>query len=175
MDVLTAPDLPSSAAPEPSRLHDLLEGARRAYDWIVLDLPAVFHRTSLLAWSESDDAFLVATPELPSLHLARKAVNLLAQIGFPRERFRVVINRTSRKDELRDSDMEKIFSAPVHASLPDDYLALDRVVTMGQALNGDTELGRAVEDVARRLAGVPAVEKRRTAAVMTARPAFSES
>jgi hypothetical protein len=46
---------------------------------------------------------------------------------------------------------------------------------MGQALSGDSELGRAVEDVARRLAGVQAVEKRRAAAVLAARPAFSES
>ncbi|MBM3744360.1 MAG: MinD/ParA family protein [Acidobacteria bacterium] len=175
LDVLTAPDMPNGEQPEPSRLHDLLEGARRTYGWIILDLPAIFHRTSLLAWSESDDAFLVATPELPSLHLARKAVNLLSQIGFPRERYRVLINRSSRRDELRNSDMEKIFNVPVHASVPDDYLALDRVVTMGQALNGDSELGRAVEDVARRLAGVPAAEKRRSAVVLTARPVFSES
>jgi len=48
-------------------------------------------------------------------------------------------------------------------------------VTMGQPLSGDCEVGRAVEDFARRLGGVPAGAKRRGAVVMEARPAFSQS
>ncbi len=175
LDVLTAPEVPSGEGVEPSRLHDLLEGARRTYDWTLVDLPSIFHRTSLLALTESDDAFLVTTSELPSLHLARKAVNLLAQLGFPRERYRVLINRVSRRDTLRGSDMEKIFNAPVHACIPNDYCALDRAVAMGQPLGGEGELGRAVEGLAGRLAGVPAGEKRRSGVVLEARPAFSES
>ena len=175
LDVLTAPQVPSGELVEPSRLHDLLEGARRAYDWTLLDLPSIFNRTSLLAWTESDDAFLVATSDLASLHLARKAINLLAQLGFPRERYQVLINRVSRRDGLRGSDLEKIFSAPVRACFPNDPCALDRAVTMGQPLAGDCELGRAIEDLARRLAGVPGGEKRPSGMVLQARPAFSES
>lgn len=175
LDVLAAPEVPTSDLIEPGRLHDLLERARRLYDWIILDVPAIFHRTSLLALSESDDAFLVATSELPSLHLARKAVNLLTQLGFARERFRVLINRTSRRDGLLSSDMEKIFNAPVHASFPNDGPSLDRVVTMGQPLGGDCELGRALENFARRLSGVPAANQRRNSAVLEALPAFSQS
>jgi len=137
LDVLTAPELPSSDSIEPSRLHDLLESARRAYDWTLLDVPSIFHRTSLLALSESDEGFLIATPELPSLHLARKAVRLLTQLGLPPERYRVLINRVSRRETLRGSDVEKILNAPVHACVPQDFGALDRAITMGQSLGGD--------------------------------------
>lgn len=175
LDVLAAPEMPSGEAIEPSRLHDLLEYARRLYDWIILDLPAIFHRTSLLALSESDGAFLVSTSELPSLHLARKAVNLLAQLGFGKERFQIVINRAGKRDGLKASDMQKIFNSPVHATFPDDYCSLDRVVTLGQPLGTDCELGRAVEDFARRLAGVAPGEKRRSAVAMSPQPVFSES
>jgi pilus assembly protein CpaE len=175
LDVLAAPEVPSGEAIEPSRLHDLLEYARRLYDWIILDLPAIFHRTSLLALSESDGAFLVSTSELPSLHLARKAVNLLAQLGFGKERFQIVINRAGKRDGLKASDMQKIFNSPVHATFPDDYCSLDRVVTLGQPLGTDCELGRAVEDFARRLAGVAPGEKRRSAVAMSPQPVFSES
>lgn len=175
LDVLAAPEVPGSDFVEPSRLHDLLEQARRLYDWTVLDLPAIFYRTSLLAVSESDDAFLVSTAELPSLHLARRAVSLLVQLGLSKERFRMVINRVSKRDELRSSDMEKVFDCPVHATFPNDGLSLDRVVTMGQPLGGKCELGRAVEEFARRLAGVPAGEKRHSSTVLEARPIFSES
>jgi pilus assembly protein CpaE len=175
LDVLAAPEVPGSQSVEPSRLHDLLERARRLYDWTVLDLPAIFHRTSLLALSEADDAFLVSTSELPSLHLARRAVSLLLQLGLPKERFRMVINRLAKREDLRSSDMEKIFNCPVHATFPNDGLSLDRVITMGQPLSGECALGRAVEDFARRLAGVPAGEKRRSSTVLEARPVLSES
>jgi hypothetical protein len=71
--------------------------------------------------------------------------------------------------------MQKIFNSPVHATFPDDYCSLDRVVTLGQPLGTDCELGRAVEDFARRLAGVAPGEKRRSAVAMSPQPVFSES
>jgi len=42
----------------------------------------------------------------------------------------------------------------VHASLPNDYFALHRVVTLGQPLGAENDLGRAIENVAQRLCGV---------------------
>ena len=44
--------------------------------------------------------------------------------------------------------MEKLFNCPVHASLPNDYFSLHRVVTLGQPLGTDGDLGRAIENVA---------------------------
>ena len=82
VDVLPAPAVPREVAMEPGRLRQVLEQAKHLYDWVILDLPAIFHRTSLLALAESDRAFLISTSELPSLHLARKAVSLLRQLGI---------------------------------------------------------------------------------------------
>jgi pilus assembly protein CpaE len=134
-------------------LHEFLERARSVYDWIVLDLPAVFHRGSLLALPEADRAFLVTTPELPSLHLARKAVSLLAQLGFGRERVHVLVNRLERRSGLAPSDVEKILNAPVYRSFPDDYFSLDRALAEGDALPSGCELARTVEEFAGCLAG----------------------
>ena len=44
--------------------HAVLEHARLNYDWVVIDLPVVFQRLSLMTISESDRAFLVSTSEL---------------------------------------------------------------------------------------------------------------
>jgi len=49
--------------------------------------------------------------------------------------------------------MEKLFGCGVHASLPNDYFALHRVVTLGQPLGAENDLGRAIESVAQRLCG----------------------
>ncbi len=160
---------------EQSALHDAIEYMRLLYDWVVIDLPVVFHQISLLSLSESDEAYLISTSELPSLHLARKAVNLLGQLGIGKDRFRIVVNRVHRKDGITGSDMEKIFNSPVHASLPNDYFSLHRVVTLGQPLGLDSELGRAIDALAGRLAGAPAAERRRPSGMLEAKPALSQT
>jgi pilus assembly protein CpaE len=151
IDILPAPAMPYAEPLDPARLKALTEQARLVFDWIVLDLPAVASQTSLMALAECDRAFIVSTAELPSLHVTRKAISLINQLGFPRERFNVLVNRTDRNDEMSSADMEKLFGCAVHARLPNDYFSLHRVVTLGQPLGNDCELGRAIETVARNL------------------------
>jgi pilus assembly protein CpaE len=151
VDILPAPALPYADPLDGARLRMLAEQARWVYEWVILDLPTIFTRTSLMTVSECDRAFIVSTAELPSLHLTRKALNLVDRLGFPRERFNVLVNRVDKRDDIGVADMEKLFGSPVYARLPNDYFALHRVVTLGQPLGADCELGRAIEGVAQRL------------------------
>ena len=153
VDILAAPDTPYTGAIDAARLHALLEYTRVNYDWIVIDLPVVFQRLSLLAISESDRAFLISTAELPSLHLARKAVNLLEHLGFPKERFQIMINRVNRRDEIAKTDIERLLNCGIDARVPNDYFSLHRAVTLGQPVDGHSELGKAIEGFAGRLSG----------------------
>lgn len=171
VDVLPAPEIPESVAVEPNRLHDILEFARMLYEWVILDGPAIPHRSALLALSESDEAFLVSTSELASLHLTRRAVNVLEQLGFGRDRFRVLINRTSKRDGIGGADMEKIFKCPVHATFPNDYFSLHRVISLGQSLTADNDLGKAIQNLASRLVKLAREEKRRVAEALEEQPA----
>lgn len=167
VDVLAAPDKPSSALVDAAKLHDLLEYARLIYDWIVIDAPAVFHRNALLAVSESDQTYIVSTSDLASLHLARKALNLLVQVGFSKDRYQIVMNRMSKRDEIGGSDIEKIFNCPVYATLPNDYFALHRVISLGQPLAVDCDLGKAIATLAARVSGAGQNDKRHSGSAAT--------
>ena len=156
VDILPAPETPYAGMIDSGQLHTVLEYARQNYEWIVIDLPVVFQRLSLMTISESDRAFLIATSELPSLHLGRKAVNLLVQLGFPKERFQILMNRVNKRDEIAVSDIEKLFNCAVHSRFPNDYFSLHRAVTLGQPVDGHSELGRAIETLAARLSGAMA-------------------
>jgi pilus assembly protein CpaE len=153
VDILPAPAAPYAEEIDASRLRVLIEHARRLYSYVILDLPAVFHRSSLMAISECEVAYLVSTPELPSLHLTRKALTMIDQIGFPKNRFQVLLNRVDKRDDLSISQMEQLFGAKVHANLPNDYFSLHRVVTLGQPLGPEGDLGKAVEGLAHRISG----------------------
>jgi len=148
VDVLPSPDSLSVSTPDPSKLRRILECARPVYDWVIVDLPSVFERLSLLMLPEADHGFLVTTPELPSLHLTRKAVSLLAQMGLRSENFHVVVNRAGRADEVTLEAMAKIFQAPVYATFPNDYLSLHKALSAGQPI-GSCALERALWEFAR--------------------------
>lgn len=153
IDVLASPEQPYGQLVDQASVHHLLEFARTLYDWIIVDAPSVFHRTSLTVLSECEQAFLISSSDLASLHLARKAVSLLTQLGLPRERYQMVINRLSRRDGIGGADIEKIFNCPVYASLPNDYFSLHRVISLGQPLTADCELGKAIVHFAAKISG----------------------
>jgi len=93
-------------------------------------------------------------------------------VGFEKERFQVLMNRVDKRDGLGIANMEKLFNCPVYANLPNDYFSLHRVVTLGQPLGTEGELGKAIENVALRLCGAPSVKKPPVAA-REMRPALS--
>ena len=173
VDILPAPETPYSGVVDPSRLHAVLEYARLNYDWVVIDLPVLFQRLSLMTISEADRTFLVSTSELPSLHLARKAVNLLDQLGFPKDRFQIMINRINHRDEIAGGDIEKLFNCSVHSRIPNDYFSLHRAVTLGQPVDGHCEIGKAIESLAERISGAPAVERNKKPPLSEAKAVLS--
>ena len=144
--------LPAGAFGRTASLRELLERARGAYDWIVVDLPAVFHRSSLLALPESDRAFLVTTADLASLHLARKALGLLLQLGFGKDRVRVLVNRIERRTGLQRPDVEKILNLPVDRSFPLERFAGGRAGAPLDPAASGSDLGKEIAEFAAALA-----------------------
>ncbi len=155
--VLPAPASPLRQLPEPDRVGAFLDSARQSFDWVLADLPPVFERLSLFVMSQADRVYLLATPELPTLHLSRKALAALQQLGFPSERVRIVLNRVDRRGETALASVERLFPASLEARLPDDSFAIQTAMLDGAAVGAGTEYGKAVAALAAGLAG----EKRR--------------
>jgi pilus assembly protein CpaE len=174
VDVLPAPAAAHDLSVDPERCREVLESVRRLYDWVILDLPAIFYRASLQAIADSDCVFLVTTPELPCLHLARKAVSLLAQYGIGKDRLRVLVNRMTKGGGVDESDLEKILNSPVQRCFPNDYVSLHRTVALGGEIDAECALGKAIEDFTGRLAGVARNEKRGASPMFDARLALAE-
>lgn len=174
VDILTAPEMPYTQPVDQARLHHVLEYAKRLYDWVILDLPSIFHHISLVSLSESDSGFLVSTSELSSLHLTRKAVGLLTQLGIERERYQVIVNRSAKSDNMGLSEYGKLFGCRVPSLMPNDYFSLHRAVTLGQPLR-EGDLGRVIDSFAASLGGPAAADTRRAGALLQAKPVLSQS
>ncbi len=145
IEVLPAPAQPPSETPNLARLNEVLETARHTYDWTVVDLPAMFERLSLLALAEADAYYMVTGADLPSLHLARRAVTLLQTSGVARDRVRVIVNGISKRDGLAPADLAKILSGPVEAMMPRDAAV---------SAAADSEFGKAIHSLAAKVKAV---------------------
>ena len=159
LDILASPATPYAEPVDPNRLRVLIEYARHLYDWIIIDTPTIFSQSGLMAILEAEKAFVVTTADLPSLHLTRKAVNMINHIGFPKERLYALMNRVDKRDGLGIANMDKLFNCPVYANFPNDYFSLHRAVSLGRPLGPEGDLGKAIEGVARRICGVPDAKK----------------
>jgi len=85
---------------------------------------------------QHDCALLVTTPELPSLHLARRAIRYLGRLGFPRDRVQILLNRINRREELARAHLERLFECAVHSRLPNDFFSLNRLAALGEPIVG---------------------------------------
>ena len=152
VDVLAAPEAPYEGKIDYRGLNAVIEYARLNYEWVLVDLPCVFDRLSLMILSNADKALIVTTAELPSLHLARKAGQMLEHLGLPKERCQLLVNRVERRDELSKTDLNKILNIAICSKIPNDFASVNRFVTLGEPLDPSCELGKSIDDLARRIA-----------------------
>lgn len=154
MDILPAPEKPYTLPIEPYRVHECIEYARSVYEYLVIDLPAIYEKVSFATLNEADQIYLVANSELPTLFLARKTLALLEEMGFQKEQIRVLVNRLTKREELTLGDMEKIFRFPIHATFPSDYPNVRRALTEGKPVEDGSDLGTACRKFAEGIVGV---------------------
>ena len=69
--------------------------ARRTYDYVVIDTFPLFDRTIMAILDLSDAAYVVAENVVPTLKTVRGFFKLLEDVGFDKQKWRIVINRFS--------------------------------------------------------------------------------
>lgn len=153
VELLPAPREPQVNVADPVRFFEALEPVRRIYDWVVIDLPVFYERLSLIALPFADVFYLVSTPDLGSLHLARRALGLIETLGFPKTAARILVNRMPKRDGLAVSDLQRIFGVPVEAVLPADEAALEgrlHALAEGGPCSPSSDFGRVLQSLAAR-------------------------
>jgi pilus assembly protein CpaE len=162
VSLLAAPMEPSLAeqvsADAVTRILALL---RATYPLTIIDGPALFTDQLLAALDSSDQVVLVGSMDVPSIKNLRLAINTLQQLGHPRERLKLVLNRADSKVGLRPQEVEKSLGAEIDVQIPssrDVPLSINQGMPM--ALNrGRSPVVTAIEELLPRLdvelAGVP--------------------
>ena len=121
LDVLPAPLRPEEAeAIAEHKVAQLVTAAAEAYDVIVADTSPFFHGPALSTLDRTDLLLLVCAPDVPTLKNVRLTLQTLQLLGFPEERVRLVLNRSSADVGLGAREIGAVLGSPVDFELPTD-------------------------------------------------------
>jgi len=141
MDVLPAGRLNPEFRIEGTQVRHILEFARRSYRAICVDLSGNLERYSLEIMHESKKIFLVCTPEIPSLHLAREKLAFLNNADLA-DRVVVLLNRAQKRSLISPEQIESLLGVPVMMQFPNDYQGVHRALQLGKPVDSTSELGK---------------------------------
>lgn len=142
-----------------TQIRYLLEFARRNHSAICVDLSGNLERYSIEIMHESKRVFLIVTPEIPTLHLAREKLKYLTNIDLG-DRISVVLNRTHKRAVITPEQVENLLGVPVMTCLSNDYQGIHRALQSGRCVDPATDLGRQFKAFATAILdkAAPAVE-----------------
>jgi Flp pilus assembly CpaE family ATPase len=141
LDILPAGRLDPQTRVEPMQIRQLVSFARRFYSSICIDLSGNMEKFSLEVMQESKKIFLVCTPEIPSLHLARQKFSLLQSLDLG-DRVCVLLNRSQKRPIIGVDQIQQLLGVPVFMEFPNDYRGVHTALTTGREVDAASDLGR---------------------------------
>jgi len=145
------------------KLSHLLEVAQTTFDHTIVDLPTNLDEEQVKIITRHTATILVVlTPELPSIWRTERLLSYLTGLHAA-EKVRIILNRSTRSDEIPDADIERLLRMPLYCKLPNEYVACIKAINSGTLLDaGNTKnLGKSLISLAADVAGLPGVEARR--------------
>jgi pilus assembly protein CpaE len=147
LDVLHSGPLNPNVNVEAANIHDLAQFWLRNYDVVCVDLSGNLERYSLEILRDSQQVFLVCTPEVPSLHLTREKLAFLKGLDLD-SRVSIVLNRVSKQSLLTPQQVQDVLGVPVMHNFINDYQAVNTATRAGEFVDPKSKLGLQFSELA---------------------------
>ena len=152
LDVLVAPDSEPNPRAELFRgIADFFEFVRRAYRYVVVDMPPALYASSRDVVRISDLVFVVHTPEVVSRAHADRRSNEIFNLGLERARVLGILNRADSKTPRTVDGVFMGHGLRQFATVRNDYAALNDAEMGGRLAADESRLGQDALALARKI------------------------
>jgi pilus assembly protein CpaE len=162
--VLAAPEDPTHANEVlPEHIDALLRLARQQYDFVVLDIGRNLDAVSVRALDQADMIFPILQATLPYIRDGKRMLSVFRSLGYREEKIHLIVNRHANSGDIRLSDCEKAYGKSMYRTIPNHYEAAAASVNQGVPvlqLARSSPVSKALQEMARQLAGEPEAEQR---------------
>ncbi len=122
--------LPEEIAEE--RIIHLLDVLDAAYQEIIIDLPRRIDRLTAAILERLDQVVVVAQQSVTHMQDTKRLLTILNEdLGISPDRVQIVINRFSKKSEVRHEDFKNAFPGVNIETVPSDYAQVSASINLG--------------------------------------------
>jgi pilus assembly protein CpaE len=135
-------------------VQSILEALREHYECTLVDTGYANLESTLAAMDYADVILVVVGMDLPRLRDGKLYLKNLLSANYPKDKIRVVVNRSGGSKEIAASEVESILEFPVLAQLPSDDGMVNSSVNLGQPFavaSPHRPLSRAIYNLAEAL------------------------
>ena len=104
------------------------------YEYVVIDTPHDFSETAMIMLDEADYIFLLMAPEMASVRAASAALNTYWELGYPRDKVKIVMNHIFEAPGLNRSKIEKALNVDIDYVIPYCSDALLKAINVGSPI-----------------------------------------
>jgi len=158
LSVLPAPlSLEDAESVDSWRLRGVIQTCRSTYDFTFLDLPHSVDERSVVGLDEADQILLICDMLLPSIRRTIRATELFSELGYKRDKIKLVINRYYDSHEVSLDEIARHVNHPIHWLVPYESRSVMNSLNSGQTLDlvaPNSEVARSLAALARVTAGL---------------------
>lgn len=129
------------------RLPALLTCLLGHFDYVVADGVRDFGDCALPVLDMADRIALVLTQDVQAIRRAARVSQLFRKLGYPEHKVHVVVNRHSGKAPVEESEIERVLSMPIAATVRNDYARLRQSLDEGALLHDIARTAPVTYDV----------------------------
>jgi pilus assembly protein CpaE len=119
VQVLAAPKDPSDADRiHPADVARVIEAVRAKFDYVVVDTPAALTEIVLAAFDLSDELYIMATMDLPSVRNMGVFLNTMDKLKIPSENVKLILNKAEKDVGIDVDQITKLFAQGFSSVLP---------------------------------------------------------
>jgi pilus assembly protein CpaE len=139
----------------------LISVARSAYDFVVVDAGSRFDLSGTTLVEHADTVYLVMQAGIPELRNSHRVISEYFKSGG--SNLEIVLNRfMPRSGGVDEEHISKALTRPVQWKIPSDYVTVRKMQNEATPLAlEDSLIARAIQDMARTAAGMPAKPEKR--------------
>jgi len=157
LEVIGAPN-PSEDEIDNDRLREVLAFTRPLYDWTVVDMGRLNHKSANLLGADGE-GFVVTAATIPALYSAKRAVETLLDAAIDADRIRIIVNHIGEKNLVSGEDVQNMFGVPVCATVPSDPTGVHQACVQRRLPGVQSSIRKAVARMAREITGIPEQRK----------------
>ncbi|HMA34903.1 MAG TPA: AAA family ATPase [Chloroflexia bacterium] len=124
-------------------LVDIVEGIRKRFDYVIVDLWHAIEEATLAIMETADILLLVTTPEAPAIESLRRFIDMLKNYPHLQPKLQLVVNRHPSKGGVPLADVEARLALPALATIPSDGHGITIAINQGMSFVQKTIAGVA--------------------------------